>query len=71
MNAQPAALPMKFMHVPTADEAHSAVRHAHELFNRTLAAWASDILILRKHGLDRINWTPASNECSWAWSKAA
>lgn len=41
---------------PTAAEADRAVHAARRVFHRTLAAWAGDLLVLRKVGLARPGW---------------
>ena len=42
-------------------QAAQALRDAQELFRRTLASWASDMLMLRRRGLLEATWTPMTN----------
>lgn len=42
--------------VPSSLEAQAVVEESRRLFNRTLAAWASDVLTLRKSGLRHPSW---------------
>ncbi len=56
----------------SADEAELAVEAARQLFQRTLAAWACDLLALRKAGLDRPGWLAEPPEApDLAWPEAA
>jgi len=44
----------------TDQQAMDAMRYARDLFNRTLASWASDQLMLQRRGLDQPTWQTAS-----------
>ena len=57
MHAQAAVVPM--MSAASDLQAAQAVRDAQEMFRRTLACWASDMLMLRHRGLHEATWTPA------------
>ncbi|MHC5002355.1 MAG: hypothetical protein ACYTJ0_04460 [Planctomycetota bacterium] len=46
--------------VPTDLQAQRAVAEARRQFQRTLASWASDLLVLRRRGITRPAWTPTS-----------
>ena len=56
--------------LPSRDEADRAVARARRLFGRTLACWASDMLVLRRAGFNRPAW-PAPFRGDDSWSKAA
>lgn len=56
--------------IPTGLEAERCVRDAQLLYRRTLAAWASDLLELRRRGAIRTTW-PALDARDDAWSLAA
>ena len=56
--------------IPTGIEAERCVREAQQLYRRTLAAWASDLLELRRTGAIRITW-PTHAARDDAWSLAA
>ncbi len=43
-----------------AEQARRAVRDARLLYQRTLAAWVGDLLVLRRAGLDEPKWHPGS-----------
>ncbi len=60
-------LPMNGTPSPT--EAQRMVEASQQLFGRTLAGWASDILALRRAGLDRPGWR--DGEPPIQWTKAA
>ncbi len=69
----PIALPTPPARPVGADEYRSAGRHpavaeARRLFGRTLAAWACDLLLLRRAGLERPAWTDLEEP---GWSEAA
>ncbi len=49
-------------------ESRRAVDNARRLFRRTLAHWASDLLVLRQAGLTRPRWTKSSGP---TWNVAA
>ena len=53
----------------TLDEADRIVDEMRNLFNRTLAGWASDVLSLQRDGLDMPRWR--SSDPPDQWSKAA
>ena len=57
------------MDTPTLDEANTIVQESRDLFNRTLASWASDVLRLQRDGFDRPRWR--SGDPDTQWSKAA
>ena len=42
-------------------QAHDSVRGARAMFQRTLASWASDMLILQHRGLHQATWETAAN----------
>lgn len=44
------------MAAATDQQAMEALRCAREMFNRTLASWASDQLIVQRRGLDQPTW---------------
>ncbi len=67
MNETGPNLPMRG--TPTPAEAQRMVDASRQMFSRTLAGWASDILVLRQAGLDRPGWP--SGEQPNQWSKAA
>ncbi len=54
---------------PSPAEAQRMVEASQQLFGRTLAGWASDILALRRVGLDRPRWR--DGEPPNQWTKAA
>jgi hypothetical protein len=56
--------------LPSRVEADQAVARARRLFGRTLACWASDMLMLRRAGFTRPSW-PAPFRGDDSWSKAA
>ncbi len=60
-------LPMKG--TPSPAEAQRVVEASQQLFGRTLAGWACDVLALRRAGLDRPGWH--DGEPPNQWSKAA
>lgn len=53
----------------TLDEADRIVEEMRNLFNRTLAGWASDVLRLQRGGFDTPRWR--SGDSTNQWSKAA
>ena len=57
------------MDSPTLEEANRIVQESRDLFNRTLASWASDVLMLQRDGFDRPRWR--SGDPPNQWSKAA
>ena len=57
------------MDTPSLDEANTIVQESRDLFNRTLAGWASDVLKLQRDGLDTPRWR--SGDPPDQWSKAA
>lgn len=44
-------------------EASMAEAEAKRLFQRVLAGWAMDVLMLRHAGLDRPTWRPSAPRC--------
>ncbi len=44
-----------------AEQARRAVRDARLVYQRTLAAWVGDLLVLRRAGLDEPRWHPGSD----------
>ena len=60
-------LPMKG--TPSPAEAQRVVEASQQLFGRTLAGWACDVLALRRAGLDRPGWH--DGEPPNQWTKAA
>jgi len=60
---------LSLMDSPTLDEANTIVQETRDLFNRTLASWASDVLRLQRDGLDTPRWR--SGDPDNQWSKAA
>ena len=60
-------LPMKG--TPSPAEAQRVVEASQQLFGRTLAGWACDVLALRRAGLDRPGWR--DGEPPNQWTKAA
>ncbi len=56
--------------IPSRFEAERIVDHARRLFGRTLACWASDVLVLRRDGLVRPTW-PVVHMDHDSWSTAA
>ena len=57
------------MDSPTLEEANRIVQESRDLFNRTLASWASDVLRLQRDSLDTPRWR--SGDPDNQWSKAA
>ena len=55
-----AANPMNVMSMAAASdqEALAASRQAREMFQRTLASWAGDMLEIQRLGLDQARWSP-------------
>lgn len=60
---------LSMMDKPTLDEANTIVQETRDLFNRTLASWASDVLRLQRDGFDSPRWR--SDDPPNQWSKAA
>lgn len=58
MQFQNAANPMIMMSMAAASdqEALAALRQAREMFQRTLASWAGDMLEIQRLGLDQARW---------------
>ncbi len=54
---------------PSPAEAQRMVEASRQLFSRSLAGWASDILALRRAGLDRPRWRDGDPPNQW--TKAA
>jgi hypothetical protein len=59
MHAQAAVVPM--LSAASDMQSAQAVREARDVFRRTLACWASDMLTLRHRGLNQATWTAASS----------
>lgn len=56
MHAQNDLQPHAALTAATDQQALDALRLAREMFTRTLAAWASDQLLLQRRGLDQPTW---------------
>ena len=60
MHAQNFEEPTVEIAAATDQQAMEAMRHARDIFSRTLASWASDQLMLQRRGLDQPTWQTAS-----------
>ncbi len=47
---------LPFQDPAVAEQARRAVRNARRVYQRTLAAWVGDLLVLRRAGLDEPAW---------------
>lgn len=56
--------------IPTGIDAERRVRDAQRIYRRAMAAWASDLLELRRRGAIRTTW-PTHDARDDAWSLAA
>jgi hypothetical protein len=53
----------------TDPQSNVALRNARQIFERTLCGWTSDLLSLRRKGLNQTSWRTAGS--ARAWPKAA
>jgi len=54
-------LPMPLMSAASDDQVREALRAAREIFGRTLACWASDLLALQSRGGHLATWSSSSS----------
>ena len=57
--------------IPSRSDAERCVREAQRLYRRALAAWACDLLELRRRGTIRTTWPAHDAQGEDAWSLAA